>query len=392
MDELPKLRTLRLKDLNDDCLIKIFRSLSLNDLVRIVDFDERFTAAAKYVFGRRFGKKPFKMDKFWYNKTEMIRARTLSMLNHFGEVITHLHLTYEDLIAPNEDLGSVLIAKCRKSLVKIVFSGTSQSIIPQLIEPFENVQAVSFEHGVYCDLISQFNKWFPKADTLSLREIKLSADEKVRLFQQNYPAVKHFTFIEPHTPSIDINDFAELNPQLISLSISPPLIHAVDWSDLLEVIAKNLPNLQTFEWFELIEQSYELHQLVPNVVVTNNNANGKIVNIFFADKNTANLINLVAKWSDLKELIFPYKSCWFESEAILKAVFDCESLEKLSVGYRHPTTYTIFSENYTTVQRALDDAVAVNGNKWKTNVTFETSKLRRFDYLINFDRVTRKLS
>lgn len=385
MNELPKLR---LQDLNDDCLIKIFRSLSLNDLVRIVDFDERFTTAAKYVFGRRFGKKPFKMDKFWYNKTEMIRARTLSMLNYFGEVITHLHLTYEDLIEPNEDLGNVLIAKCRKSLLKIVFSGTNPSIIPQLIEPFENVQAVSFEYGESCDLISQFNKWFPKADTLSLREIQLSADEKVRLFQQNYPAVKHFTYIEPHMPSVDIKDLAELNPQFKSLSISPPLTHAVEWSDLLEVIATNLPNLQTFE---LIEKSYALHQLVPNVVVTNN-ANGKIVNIFFADENIANLISLAAKWSDLKELIFPYKSCWFESEAILNAVFNCESLEKLSVGYRHPTTYTIFSENYTTVQKALDYAVAVNGNKWKTNVTFETGKLRRFDYFINFDRVPRKLS
>lgn len=377
-------RNLKLKDLNDNCLIKIFSYLSLNDLVRIVDFDERFSAPAKYVFGQRFGKNPFKMDRFWYKKSKWVRARTLSMLNHFGDKITEIDVFYEDLTDPNEELGNLIIEKCHKSLVKINFRGTNQSRITKLIEPFENVRAVSFEHGESCDLISEFNKWFPKAKSLSLLQMKLTNDDKNRL-QHNFPALEHFSFIESDQHHIDVNRFCELNPQIKSLSISDISLREVDWQNLFNVFATNLPNLQKFE---LIVRNHMLLKWMPSIVIENTD-NGKIVNISNAS-NITNLINLVIKWPDLKKLIFPYKDYGFEAEKILNAVLKCESLEKLCIGYRHPTIYNAFSEDWITVKSLLDNAVAANGNKWKTNVVFVNCFLRRFDYWIHFEKVSQE--
>lgn len=311
-DESPQ--TLKLQDLIDDCLIEIFRYLSLNDLVRIVDCDKRFRTPARYVFARRFSKKRFFMDQFWYKKNGTIKARTLRMIDHFGDLLSHMSITMMKL---------------------------------------KNIQTEEFE--------------------------------KIQLLQQNYPSVESFAFRERDGSEKNIRQFAELNPQIRSLSICISLMYVANWPHLLETIAKYLPNLQTFQ---LVEHSYWTnYNWLPVVAITIGENDERTVEIFKANKTTRTLIELVIQWPELKQITFPFKNLDFESVDILGDVLKCKSLEKLSICYRHPTTDTVFSGDSATIKADLDKVVALDGNMWKTKLVFKMNTYHRLNYFVSFERV-----
>lgn len=375
---------LRLQTLNDDCLIKIFRYLSLNDLVRIVDYDDRFSVPARFVFSRRFGRKRLGIDKFWYQKSDTIKARTLRMLNHFGDLLTFISVSYSDLVEPNQALANAFITKCRPSLLRIELSGIFEAEPHQLLGVFENVEAVSFIEGEWCVLMSQFNVTFPNAKSLHIRNIKMSDSQTTELLRQSYPSLEHFSLLERDGPYVDIHDLAAMNPQIRTLSLSNCGMRRVDWSTLLQTFETRLPQLQTFE---MVELSYWTNYNWLASVAIAYNENGKSVSIYNADESITTLIKLVIQWPDLKQLMFPYKNLDFESVDILNDVLNCDSLEKLSICYRYPTTSTIFSGNWQMVKATLDTVVEANGNKWTTQVVFEMKTYHRLSYLIYFVRV-----
>lgn len=218
-------------DLNDNCLIQIFQHLSMNDLVNIVDYDNRVSNAAQFVFNKKFADNCFTISNRLDRKNEKV-PWSVTLLKHFGAIIKKLHVVYDERYRRIDMLiDNTIISHCRKSLVEIKFENADSFTMYDINEPFENVLVVSFVRSKFCDLISNFGKWFPMAHTLHLHHQPRQDYDERRMLESHLPALKHFKIWNTQDKKVDVNApegrinnyniaaFLKLNPQLESVLI-----------------------------------------------------------------------------------------------------------------------------------------------------------------------------
>lgn len=218
---------LKLSDLNDDCLLEIFKDFSLIDLVNIVDCYEGVGNAARILFNKKFSKEEICVTNAFEQKYDECSYK---LLKHFGSVISILRMEYSDAYrGVDYKFDELIVRKCRKSLKEITFVNAGFYTMNDISEPFEEVLKVTFVSSKFCDLIPNFEKWFPKAHTLLLVKQPRMAFKKRSMLENHIPVLKGFSIensddvkpeqLDEKVDNYNISTFIKLNPQLENLSI-----------------------------------------------------------------------------------------------------------------------------------------------------------------------------
>lgn len=301
-DEVPL--GLCLHHLNNDCLMNIFQTFSIKDLVHIAEADDRLLVASREVFRRNFSKSTVDVSNKFTPKIETT-SLSAKLIKHFGDLITKLKVVYHKKYSRfNDTLDDAILDKCQPFLLEIEIENGDQLVFHKIVKPFVELRKVSFVSSNVPDVNLHFDKWFPKANTLELKQLKIESkiekvskkapvcendsesdfesDSKsgiafygkhVAALAKSYPTVEHFAIsnvpevykCENRVRNRDIQKFIQLNPQLRSLFVeSDDIDHNTEevWAEanysswsydgieieeyFAECIQKHLTNLEHF--------------------------------------------------------------------------------------------------------------------------------------------------
>lgn len=265
----------KLSDLNFDCLLKIFMPLTKMDLMSLIDCNDNFSNAIRYIFEKKFSNEIFHISNNpLFNDTG--ESQTIKYLKTFGDIIISLHLNYnEDYRQFDILIENAIIDNCRTSLKRIKFENAMGRAMIEIREPFEQIREVEFVSSEFGELISNFSKWFPKAHSLALKkQIRQRSEQRAHL-NRHYPALRHFEIHNVKTPDLirakmlqgrfndqNLTTFIQLNPQLTSLSITCDQqrhINGITFNTMLiSAIEKKLENLESFNIFLTNATAYKL--------------------------------------------------------------------------------------------------------------------------------------
>lgn len=184
-DESLGLLTTKIIDLNDDCLVKIFEYLDIQNLFHVAIANKWLRPAATKAYKSRFGGQKIHLNHCgscnalqtcYTNATIYVYGlkACLLYLRCFGSTIKSLLIDYNHSWKSKQDehVHRYISTYCNDSLNEIDFLRILKMTIIRFKKPFVNVRCVSL---VQCDLskgIRQFVKWFPNLKHLKLNEAR----------------------------------------------------------------------------------------------------------------------------------------------------------------------------------------------------------------------------
>lgn len=158
-----------LNDVDDDCLIDIFKHLILQDLINIADTCKRFQTMAQWAFVERYNGKTIKLypsssnriqpTKLFVNAVVISDLRScLKVLRHFGVKISKLDISCYYLGEYKKvELAWYMNEYCVDSLIDLKIEKISNGMITIWTKPFLKVESIQYWG---CNLID-FSVWFP---------------------------------------------------------------------------------------------------------------------------------------------------------------------------------------------------------------------------------------
>lgn len=246
--------SMKLTDVNTDCLVRIFEYLRLDDLLNIAHTNKELKTAADLTFVSSFKKERIYLDML-QKRTKTGRKRiptrshileskdsnpdgehyriedlqtSLRLLRCFGHLIDRISIHLPDY---SEHVVPYLTQFCADSLKDIEFVGASKAFYEDFYQkPFLNVETVRYVYPSYLKKFNQFMEFFPKMSYLGLYKYSIKST-----------CVNNFTFPHLSHLSIKINDaqpFLQNNPQLRSLRVEC-------WGDSAE-IRKSIENATAY--------------------------------------------------------------------------------------------------------------------------------------------------
>ncbi len=99
-----------LLDLNDDCLLKIFRILSLADVSRVAEVCHTFRDLATETFKYEWKNKTIRLS----NKTKETKVESTAILRNFGTQIQKVQIVFDQHV--NDTFFNLIIDKCSVQL------------------------------------------------------------------------------------------------------------------------------------------------------------------------------------------------------------------------------------------------------------------------------------
>lgn len=252
LPELPDETTTKIIDLNDDCLIKIFGHLDLQNLFNVAVANEFLRPAAYAVYKREFTQKrvvitphtsfPSKICSIHNGKEDscirIYGARApIQYLRCFGGSIEDLEIDYNGAKSKRYHFIHHYINEyCAESLIQLSFSHTSKLSITNFAKPFTNVTMVSIS---FCKLHKQLPllvKLFPNLRSLSIYHVRLTRGFHYALFQHLehlciYASKKSFL-------PIDASNLLYMNRQVQRLEIQT-YGKKITMKTLLDIIKDN---------------------------------------------------------------------------------------------------------------------------------------------------------
>lgn len=303
-DKVPKLIT----DLNVDCLMQIFSTFSIKDLVHVVEAYSSLLTAAQGVFHKNYSQTVVEVSNVFHPK-QQDTSLSVKLIKHFGAKITKLKVVYFKKFGRfNDMLDNVILNQCTQILSEIEIENGDELVFHNIDKAFHGLHKISFVSSDVPNVLLHFEKWFPKAKVLELKKLKIDKKGNKKAAQEyyevsdaendsksetgsdsessggfygkpiaalakHYPTVEHFAI--SNVPMVykrdnrlrnrDIEKFIKLNPQLKSFFIeSDDIDHECEgyWSEaghsvwsydgieineeLAECIQENLTNLENF--------------------------------------------------------------------------------------------------------------------------------------------------
>lgn len=226
--------TLKIIDLNDDCLESIFLKLTRDDLGSIAESNLRFLEMACYAFARNHAQNPFESG---YDECDSNTfTRSMNIIKHFGKLIQKLDLydAHNDC-RYNEMITDALFATCHTNITDIVFDRVDQDTLNKIRRPFPNLTNLNIYDLSLPQKIAQLNRWFPNVTKLILR--------CSGLFSEEYCALHRLTDADISMTVGDMQTFIRSNPQLTSLRLRCNNSQLVD-GQLFNFMAQNLQQLE----------------------------------------------------------------------------------------------------------------------------------------------------
>lgn len=259
---------LKIIDLNDFCLQRIIRLLSLQDIINVAGSCTRLQKMACVVFKLVLREHEVVIDCSQFpSYTVNARSDVLpkmffgsdfdAFITSFGEVIKKLTITNMfpvaqrdlDRLKNDEDIEQLVTKNCRDHLCDITFKRCGTRAMNQA-KPFKEVTKVSFINCAMGQKGSDFDYLFPKMRKLEM--IDCDVTEVRESIVRPLPQLKCLDLYVP----LDLNSWMgssfsvknvkaaiDLNPQIQSLGLCYWNEVAYD-AKLLQYSAVNLPNLR----------------------------------------------------------------------------------------------------------------------------------------------------
>lgn len=257
---------MNITDVNNDCLEKVFRYLSLGDLLNVADSSKHLRAAAELTYSYKYGKKQlyiFELAIEWDQDIEIgdeinIKdwKRSYQILRCFGHLISKLDIWMllsfvvfkkwpgkEKCRTLFEHFISYVNEYCANSLTEIKILGNMDGTWDHLKKPFRLVDKLHMGGGFEKDLLP---KLFPNVRSLVFDCTWCTGFVSIDSF--NFPCLENMDLIYPsHHHGVDIvskhcgrlYSFLRSNPQLQSLTL-PTIAN----ENFLQTINECVPNLQ----------------------------------------------------------------------------------------------------------------------------------------------------
>lgn len=226
--------TLKIIDLNDDCLESIFLKLTKEDLASIAESNLRFLEMACYAFARNYAQNAFESG---YDECDSSRfERSMNIIKHFGKLIQKLDLydAHNDC-QYNEKITDALFATCHSNITDIVFDRVDQDTLNKIRRPFPNLTNLNIYDLSLPQKISQLNRWFPNVTRLILR--------CNGIFLEEYVALQRLTDADIAMGIEHMHIFIRSNPQLTRLRFRLDNSQLVD-GHLFNFMAQHLQQLE----------------------------------------------------------------------------------------------------------------------------------------------------
>lgn len=174
---------IKITDLNDDCLEKIFDRLDLLSLFNVAVSNEWLRPAARIVYKRRIGTKVTHLIAVTgrtdvVDRGARIAVRGLKMclqyLRCLGPSISDLCIGYGDLDSQRcEYIHQYVNKYCAENLEKLFFVNKPSGRIQCFVGPFINVRNVTVSFGNLGDQLPLFPQWFPNVQRLMLNSVRM---------------------------------------------------------------------------------------------------------------------------------------------------------------------------------------------------------------------------
>lgn len=211
-----------LLELNDDCLIKIFRNLSAADIAKVSEVCTLFKDLALTAFKTEWREKTVNL----LNSSKELRTESIRILCRYSTLLQKVHIGFGDN-KYNEVFLDIIFAKCTLNLIEIEFSGPGYMCYVDKILNKRNM--------------CRFNKKFRY-----LRSLKFDCSTKYiverQCIEQKFSYLEELNLSDPFK-NRNIENFVYLNPQLRRLSA----FHSTEVKkarDLVKMIDHNLPRLE----------------------------------------------------------------------------------------------------------------------------------------------------
>lgn len=178
---------LKITDLNEICLEKIFRHLDLTSLFNVAIANEWLRPAAREIYQHRYGQSQSFISgrKFLthtilqhFNSIDVHGLRPcLQYLRCFGPAIRDLWILYNKWTKQQcEHIHQYINEYCADTLTSILFQDKSYNYNPikQFAKPFANVREVCTFDVDLGSQLSSFPTWFPNVSTLKLHSTRIN--------------------------------------------------------------------------------------------------------------------------------------------------------------------------------------------------------------------------
>lgn len=295
--------TMKITDLNIDCLEKVFNHLGINDLFNIAELNLHLREAAKLSYRHRFRatnvfldditvyprRIELNYDASYLHYGECIRSEdlrsTYKLLRYFGNSISILTFLFDSTCVERSRqrlhsaefyenscarLMMYINEYCFESLKEIRFEGNFGSgiefnkALENLAKPFPNVETINMKRDFHFQ--KNFSALFPKMKKM-VYDLSTSTSDIERIIG-HYPLLKHLQVrihwygatsvsSEDRTEigikiASHLNSFIQLNPHIQTLSI-PFLPNET----FLDSLSENLPLLENLAFHEAPPHFYD---------------------------------------------------------------------------------------------------------------------------------------
>lgn len=223
------------QDLNNDCLLRIFRHLNIEDLVMASDTCQRFQKCSFDAY-----KMEWRSHSIWLrNDTRDNQLASTAILHHFGNILKNIFVDFGGW--KDDHFFEMIIEKCsRKQLTELELSGAifNRETIRRFADKFSNLKCLSIVNMMDDPYhLNHFAEHFPK-----LQHLKLEA----------------YSF-----DNGSVEQFIRLNPQIKCLSLLYHN-HVENVRTVLESIDRHVTKLERleFNWMRGVVQETEYRSLL----------------------------------------------------------------------------------------------------------------------------------
>ena len=209
-------------DLNVDCILKIFRFLSLADVVRVSEVCQLFQDLAIETFKSKWKTKLVQLS----NDSESSKLQSTAILRNFGSYLQKMHIVFHK--HGNATFFNLIIDKCSSQLTQVVFSSTCFNAEPEKILNENNML--------------RFNAKFVNVTSLRFGNNTDDITEP-KCIEQPFPALQELSLFGYPFKNQNIQHFVQSNLHIKSLS-ALHCNNVTDAKKLIQFIDQQLPFLE----------------------------------------------------------------------------------------------------------------------------------------------------
>lgn len=228
--------SLKLDDINNDCLDSIFAYLDLEDLVNVAETSSCFIPSVHSVFSQKYRNKKCVLSSFDLGSDFIVITKSFGVqfFCHFGQYVSDLLV---DCLS--EEVEEAILTHCTSSLVNLDLAYLTTDCFNTISKPFQSIETLTLSHGMLSQKMSAVNTWFPNLTSLKLLNIKLIDPT---CLENQFHSLKELVIHNGKStlPQSAIEGMLHLNPQVEKLECFQKEYDV----SLIRAISEHLPLLK----------------------------------------------------------------------------------------------------------------------------------------------------